>query len=105
MIGAAFAVSVLTLFVGMASATAQEIITGGCIGSRYSINCTTRFGAAGDPFVRTVPAPLDAEAAKRSLERERRWVDRCHPTVEPDRYGVSRYRYAAPGCELGVGEN
>ena len=105
MIGAAFAVSVLTVFVGMASATAQEVITGGCIGTRYSINCATRIGPAGDPFVRTVAPPLDAAAAARALEREHRWVDRCRPTSEPDRYGVARYRYAAPGCEFGVGEN
>jgi hypothetical protein len=88
----------------MTPAAAQEIISGGCTGTRYSINCATRIGPAGDPFVRTVP-PLDAAAAARALEHERRWAGRCRPVVEPDRYGVPRYRYAAPGCEFGVGEN
>ena len=105
MIGAAFALSVFTSFVGMASATAQEIQSGGCIGSLFSINCVTRWGPAGDPYVRIVPPPVDAAAAARSLERDRRWADRCHPTIVPDHYGVSRYRYAAPGCEFGVDEN
>ena len=104
LIGAAFAVSVFTMFVGMASATAQQLITGGCIGTGALLNCTARIGPAGDPFVRTVP-PLDAAAAARAQERERRWVGRCRPVAEPDRYGVARYRYAAPGCEFGVGEN
>ena len=105
MIGAAFAVSVLTVFVGMGPATAQGIVTDSCIGGRHSYNCVTRWGAAGDPYIRVVPRPLDAAAAARALERERRWVDRCRPIIEPDRYGVPRYRYAAPGCEFGVGEN
>jgi len=105
MIGGAFAVFVLTLFVGMASATAQEVESFGCIGSRFTINCTSRIGPAGNPFVRLVPPPADDAAAKRALEREHRWVTRCRPTLVPDRYGVSRYTYATPGCEFGVGEN
>ena len=104
MIGAAFAVSVVVSCAGMASAAAQEVQSGGCIGTFFSMNCTNRIGPAGDPYVRIVP-PLDAAAAARSAERERRWADRCHPTIVPDRYGVSRYRYAAPGCEFGVDQD
>ena len=104
-IGGAFAVSMFILFVGAASATAQEVESFGCIGSRHTINCARRIGPAGDPFVRLVPRPADDAAVKRSLERERRWVDRCRPTVAPDGYGVPRYTYATPGCEFGVGEN
>jgi len=104
-IGAAFAASVFTLFVGIAPAPAQGITSGGCIGGRNSFNCVTRWGPAGDPYIRTVPPPADAAAAALSAERERRWVDRCHPIIEPDLFGVPRYRYAAPGCEFGVGAN
>lgn len=104
-IGAAFAVSVLTLFVAMVPASAQEVESFGCIGSRITINCTSRIGPAGDPFVRHVPPPADEAAAKRALDREHRWVTRCRPTLVPDQYGVARYSYAAPGCEFGVGEN
>jgi hypothetical protein len=70
-----------------------------------TINCTSRIGPARDPYVRVVPPPADEAAAKRSLERQRRWADRCRPTLTPDQYGVPRYRYAAPGCEFGVGED
>jgi len=105
MIGAAFAVSAFTFFVGMASASAQEIESFGCVGSRFTVNCTSRIGPAGDPYVRVVPAPADDVAAKRLQERERRWVDRCRPTLVPDGYGVSRYTYALAGCEFGAGGN
>jgi hypothetical protein len=104
-IGGAFAVSVFTLFAGIAAAAAQEVESFGCIGTHFSINCTRRIGPAGDPFVRLVPQPADEAAAKRSLERERRWVDRCRPTIVPDQYGVARYTYALPGCEFGAGAN
>ena len=89
----------------MTSASAQEIQSGGCLGTRYTINCTSRIGPAGNPYVRLVPQPADDAAARRSLERERRWADRCRPSILPDRYGVPRYTYASPGCEFGVGEN
>lgn len=101
-IGAAFTISVLTLFVAAASATAQEAESSGCVGSRFAINCASRIGPAGDPFVRLVPPPADEAAAKHSLERERRWVDRCRPTIVQDQYGVARYTYALPSCEFGV---
>ncbi len=103
--GAAFAVSVLTLFVGTAPGTAQQVETTGCIGTFFSVSCTSRTGPAGDPFIRIVPPPLDAAAAARLQEREHRWAGRCRPIIAADRYGVARYRYAAPGCEYGVGEN
>jgi len=79
-------------------------MSGGCVGGRGSFNCVTRWAPAGDPFVREVPQPVDEAARARARERERRWVDRCHPVIEPDRYGVPRYHYAMPGCEFGVGE-
>lgn len=90
---------------GMAAAQAQMAGSGGCIGDRYSLNCAFRYGPAGDPYVRHVPQPLDAAAIARAQERERRWAARCHPVIALDPYGVSRYRYAQPGCEFGVGED
>jgi len=105
MIGTALAVCVFTLFVGAASAKAQEIESSGCIGTFFTINCTSRIGPAGDPYVRVVPGPADEAAAKRSQERQRRWVDRCRPTLVADAYGVRRYVYAVAGCEFGGGEN
>jgi hypothetical protein len=91
---------------GLAAAQAQTVGgNGGCIGDRYSLNCAFRFGPVGDPYLRQVPQPLDAAAIARAQERERRWAARCHPVLALDPYGVSRYRYAQPGCEFGVGED
>ena len=86
------------------SAQAQEVINGGCVGARNSFNCTSRWAPAGDPYVRDVPKPDDQAARAAAEERERRWANRCKPTIEQDRYGVPRYHYALPGCEFGVGE-
>ncbi len=105
---ASFAGALLALSI-MAPATfsaaqAQEIMNGGCVGSRSSFNCATRWAPAGDPFVRDVPQAQDEEGRALAKERERRWVDRCRPIIEQDRYGVPRYHYAMPGCEFGAGE-
>jgi hypothetical protein len=101
--GAAFALAVLTSVATFAPAQAQEIVTGGCIGGSGAFNCTAIWAPYGNPFVRTVPPPTIAERA-RAKQHERRWVDRCHPAIQQDRYGVPRYHYAMPGCEFGVGE-
>ena len=65
-------------------------------------SCVERKGPAGDPYVRTVPAPKSDEERERSAERDHKWLARCRPIVAQDRYGVPRYHYAAPGCEFGV---
>jgi hypothetical protein len=74
---------------------------GGCVGSRHSITCVTRWGSYGDPYVRLVPAQTEAEKTL-SADREHKWKARCRPAVLQDAYGVPRYEYAAPGCEFGV---
>jgi hypothetical protein len=51
-----------------------------------------------------VPQPANAEDRAHAAEEDRRWVERCRPTLRQDRYGVPRYQYARPGCEFGVGE-
>jgi hypothetical protein len=67
--------------------------------------CVTRWGPAGDPYVRVVPRPVDEAEKARLVARDRKWLERCNPIVERDRYGVGRLRYAAPGCEFGVSED
>jgi hypothetical protein len=89
----------------LAAAQTAVIKNGGCVSSWSSFNCVTRWAPAGDPYVRFVPQPLGEAAMARAKERERRWAERCRPTIAPDPYGVPRYRYAQPGCEFGVGEN
>ncbi len=85
----------------MSPAHASGAVVGGCIGLRYAFNCVVRWGAYGDPYVRLLHPETEAEKAL-SAERDRKWEARCRPAVFQDRYGVARYRYAAPGCEFGV---
>ena len=103
-VGAAFALAVSMSVVTFTSTWAQDVETGGCVGTWHSFNCVTRWGPDGDPFVRSVPQPSDTAEKARAAARERRWVDRCRPVITQDRYGVARYHYAMPGCEFGVGE-
>jgi hypothetical protein len=104
-ITAALALAVLFWGADVAAAQTAVIVNGGCIGVRHSINCVTRWGPAGDPYLRFAPQPLDEAAIARAKERDQRWVERCRPVLAPDRYGVPRYHYAQPGCEFGVGAN
>jgi hypothetical protein len=80
-------------------------LNGGCIGGWSEVNCGMQWGPDVNPFVRIVPQPYGEAEQARAIERDRKWLARCRPVVAVDRYGVSRYRYAAPGCEFGVGEN
>jgi hypothetical protein len=93
----------MTSVITWTAAHAQGIRAGGCVGSWNSFSCVTRWGPAGDPFVRLVPQPLDAAERDRAMQRDRRWVDRCRPVIRQDRYGVARYHYSMPGCEFGIG--
>jgi hypothetical protein len=101
--GAVLALSIMAPAT-FSSAQAQVVHSGGCVGARNSFNCVSRWAPAGDPYVRDVPQPHDAAGRALKREHERRWADRCHPTIVQDRYGVPRYQYALPGCEFGVGE-
>ncbi len=74
---------------------------GGCIGSRYTLNCVAHWGSYSDPYVTVLHPQTEAEK-ELSAERDRKWQARCRPEVFQDRYGVPRYEYAAPGCEFGV---
>jgi hypothetical protein len=49
-----------------------------------------------------VPQPVTEADKERATARDHRWIDRCHPTIAQDRYGVPRYHYTAAGCEFGV---
>jgi len=94
--------SVVALMTMLSAAHAEDFAAGGCIGSGDSLNCVVRWGEAHDPYVRIVPQPADDTARKQASERDRKWEERCKPTVAQDRYGVPRYQYAAPGCAFGV---
>jgi hypothetical protein len=95
---AALMLSVMTL----TTADADMVGVGGCVGGRGSVNCVVRVGPAGDPYIRTVPQPDNDADKERAAARDRKWIDRCHPTIAQDRYGVPRYNYTVAGCEFGV---
>ncbi len=81
---------------------AADIETGGCTASYHSFSCTTVWSRAQDPNVRIVPTASTKLEEEASAARDRQWLARCHPAIRQDRYGVSRYHYAAHGCEFGV---
>jgi hypothetical protein len=83
------------------SAHAGGIEVTNCVRSLGSFSCVTRWGASGDPNVRSVPGPSDAQEEAEFGDRDRKWVARCRPIIRQDQYGVGRYYYAAPGCEFG----
>src|SRR5262249_49502816 len=110
---AAALLTVATVIAVMARTPARaqdQRATGGisstsCVGGFTTFNCVTRWGPAGDPYVRTVPRPVDEAEKARLVARDHKWLDRCKPIVERDRYGVGRLHYAAPGCEFGVSDD
>jgi hypothetical protein len=99
--------------IGVAMILSAAVITTAAAGGVGDVNC---FGDApksfkcaarwemspGDPYVRLVPEPGEAQKAALK-EHDRKWLAHCRPVVERDAFGVARYRYAAPGCEFGVG--
>ena len=100
----------MTLMIGTPARAQDPRATSGvsstsCVGGFTTFNCVTRWGPAGDPYVRVVPRPVDEAEKARLVARDRKWLERCNPIVERDRYGVGRLRYAAPGCEFGVGDD
>ncbi len=99
LIGASISLSLLTLSPAYAG-TAVDL---SCVGVPSSFNCAAQWGTGGDPYLRIVPEALGEPERAQIAARDRKWLARCHPVVEHDRYGVSRYRYSAPGCEFGIG--
>ncbi len=87
------------------SARAQDIGVTGCVGGWTTYNCVSRWGPAGNTYVREVPEPIDEAEKARREAADRKWLARCHPVLGHDRLGVPRYRYSAPGCEFGVTED
>jgi hypothetical protein len=105
------AIGVATTLLFMAASTSgsaahtASVTSGGCVGWWWSsFECSTLWAPAVNPFVRLAPQPVGEAEQTRATERDRKWLERCRPVVEPGRYGVPRYHYAAPNCEFGVGE-
>jgi len=76
--------------------------TSNCFDTRNLESCVTVFrGGRLSPHVIAVPQPMSEQERAAAEARDRRWVQRCRPSIRQDRYGMPRYVYAAPGCEFG----
>jgi hypothetical protein len=100
--GAALALSLMSS-ANVRPARAEGVWLGSCVGTWHAGNCTMLWAPFRNPYVRQVPQPRNAAERARARAEDERWVDRCRPTIHPDRYGVNRYHYTRPGCEFGVG--
>jgi hypothetical protein len=76
--------------------------TSSCIYSYGLVSCVQqyRYGDRGSNGIIQVKPPSEAGLAE-ARERDTHCRSRCQPQLRPDRYGVGRYVYAAPGCEYG----
>ena len=80
----------------------ETVIIDNCVGSRGLESCVTTFRKPNpNPHIIRVPAPISEQEIAEQLQRDRRWEERCKPTIRQDDFGVQRYVYAAPGCDFG----
>jgi hypothetical protein len=68
---------------------------------RGNMNCLTNTLAAPPP-PRMPSKQEQRELACAARDGERQWTAHCTPEVYVDDEGVSRYRYAKPGCDVAV---
>ena len=87
------------------TAKADWSVSSSCVGGRGVGTCSAMVREnPRDTHLRPVPGFATDEEAKESVQRDRKWVSFCKPAIFVDRYGVSRYSYAQPGCEFGRSE-
>lgn len=89
----------------LGSAHAGEMEATSCVGLNGTFSCITAWRGIDDPNIRSVSTSDSAQEKAAIAERDQQWVARCHPVIKQDRYGVSRYHYAASGCEFGIIES
>jgi hypothetical protein len=94
--------TVLVMPCAFGAAHAGAIERTSCVGRYDAFSCSTVWGEAGDPYIRTVLGPRSAQEEAEFIERDHKWMARCHPVITQDHYGINRYHYAASGCEFGV---
>jgi hypothetical protein len=84
-----------------AQAPRTDTVTSSCVFAYGTANCVRqyRYNDAGNSGIKQYGEPAEQTAEAR--DRERAWEARCRPALRQDAYGVSRYVYAAPGCEYG----
>ena len=90
----------------MAQGRRTDTVTGSCVFAYGTASCVRqyRYNDAGNTGIKRYGEAAEeaaAESRAESREREKLWVSRCRPALKEDAHGVSRYVYAAPGCEFG----
>jgi hypothetical protein len=102
-----FAATSLCLTFSFALSTSAVLADGirntTCISSSGAFACTTQWHRAS--ATQHLPWQIDPRETAAAKERERRWLARCRPIARQDQFGVSRYSYAAAGCEFGKVED
>lgn len=89
----------------LSPANADWSVSRSCVGAWGMGTCTTQQrDFVRDPHVRPVRGFETEEEAEHSVKRDRKWARFCKPVALTDRYGVTRYSYAQPGCEFGRSE-
>ena len=74
-----------------------------CVETRGLQSCITTFRRLNPtPQIIQVPTPISEQEIAEQQQRDRRWEERCRPTLRLDRLGVPRYVYVARGCEFGM---
>lgn len=72
-----------------------------CLRSAGAATCTSRWQRDVGVSSQYLPWRVDLRETAASAEREHKWLARCRPIATQDQLGVSRYKYAAAGCEFG----
>jgi hypothetical protein len=87
------------------TAKADWSISSSCVGTWGLGSCSAvKREFPRDTHMRHVRGFDTEQEAKESVLRDRKWMAFCKPVLSTDRYGVSRYSYAQPGCEFGRSE-
>src|ERR1043165_1317300 len=99
MVRHALAASCLIATFASPPARADGIRNTTCLHTGGAMTCTSywRHGVSSQ----YLPWKVDVRETAASAERERKWLARCRPVAQEDALGISRYRYAAAGCEFG----
>jgi len=103
MVRHAVAASCLIVALATPPAQADGIRNTTCLQTGGAFSCTSHWRhVTGSQYL---PWQTDPRETAASAERERKWLARCRPVATEDQFGISRYRYAAKGCEFGKTED
>jgi hypothetical protein len=102
----AFSAAVLTSWSAVAETTVSTTLRN-CRSSTYGpstcTTTTTTSNGSDQATQKQISAAEDRLYLERKEARIRKWEEFCKPTSVVDDMGITRLRYAHPGCDLGRG--